>query len=83
MAAAGETLQATLSESGYRALKMLAESVVPLSGRAATLRVPLATANNALSTLAETGLATSEGPDRTILWQLAVSNALISAWLEE
>ncbi|MCA1695366.1 MAG: hypothetical protein LC749_11875 [Actinobacteria bacterium] len=85
MATAGETLQATLSESEYGALKVLAESTTPLSGRrvAAALGVSPTTANDALSTLSEAGFATSKRSGRATLWQLAVSNPSISAWLEE
>ncbi|MEU7890840.1 hypothetical protein AB0B54_35520 [Microbispora bryophytorum] len=85
MATAGETLQATLSESEYGALKVLAESTTPLSGRkvAAALGVSPTTANDALATLSEAGFATSKKSGKAFLWQLAVSNPSISAWLEE
>jgi biotin operon repressor len=85
MATAGETLQATLSESEYGALKVLAESATALSGRkvAAALGVSPTTANDALATLSEAGFATSKKSGKAFLWQLAVSNPSISAWLEE
>lgn len=85
VATADETLQATLSDNEYGALKVLAESITPLSGRkvAAALRVSPTTANDALATLSEAGFATSKRTGRATLWQLAVSNPLISAWLEE
>src|SRR5829696_5868508 len=85
MATAAETLRATLSESEYGVLEVLAESTVPLSGRkvAAALGVSPTTANDALSTLSEAGFATSKKSGRAILWQLAVSNPSISGWLEE
>lgn len=85
MATAAETLQATLSESEYGALKVLAESTAPISGRkvAATVGVSPTTANDALSTLSEAGFATSKKSGRATLWQLAVSHPSISAWLEE
>ena len=85
MATAKETLQATLSETEYGALKVLAESTTELSGRkvAAALDVSPTTANGALSTLSEAGFATSRRSGRASLWQLAVSNPSISAWLEE
>jgi len=85
MATAGETLQATLSETEYGALKVLAESTIPLSGRkvAVALGVSPTTANDALATLSEAGFATSKKSGRATLWQLAVSNPSISAWLEE
>lgn len=85
MATAAETLRATLSESEYGVLEVLAESTVPLSGRkvAAALGVSPTTANDALSTLSDAGFATSKKSGRAILWQLAVSNPSISAWLEE
>jgi biotin operon repressor len=85
MATAGETLQATLRETEYGALKVLAESTSALSGRkvAAALGVSPTTANDALATLSEAGFATSKKSGRATLWQLAVSNPSISAWLEE
>lgn len=85
MATADETLQATLSDNEYGALKVLAESSTPLSGRkvAAALRVSPTTANDALATLSEAGFATSKRAGRASLWQVAVSNPLISAWLDE
>lgn len=85
MATAAETLRATLSETEYRALTVLAESEAPPSGRkvAAALDVSPTTATTALATLAEAGFATSQRSGRATLWRLAVSNPSISAWLEE
>lgn len=85
MATAAETLQATLSETEYGALKVLADSAAPLSGRkvAVALSVSPTTAINALATLADAGFATSKQSGRATLWRLAVSNPSISAWLEE
>jgi hypothetical protein len=85
MATAAETLKATLRETEYGALVVLAESTTPLSGRkvAAALDVSPTTANDALGTLAEAGFATSEKSGRATLWRLAVSHPSISAWLEE
>ncbi|WP_344755121.1 hypothetical protein [Leifsonella bigeumensis] len=85
MATAGETLQATLSETEFGALRVLSESTVPLSGRkvATALGMSPTAANDALSTLSEAGFATSRKSGRATLWQLAVSNPSISAWLAE
>jgi DNA-binding transcriptional ArsR family regulator len=85
MATAEETLQATLSESEYGALKVLAESTGPLSGRkiAAAVGVSPTTANDALSKLSDAGFATSRRSGRAILWQLEVSSPSISEWLAE
>jgi hypothetical protein len=85
MATAEETLQATLSGTEFGALRVLAESTVPPSGRkvAAALGVSPTTATNALTTLSEAGFATSRRAGRAILWQLAVSNPTISDWLAE
>lgn len=85
MATAAETLQATLSETEYDALVVLAESTTPPSGRkvATALGVSPTTANGALGTLVEAGFATSEKSGRATLWRLVVSNPSISAWLEE
>lgn len=85
MATATETLQATLSETEYGALMVLAESTTPLSGRkvATALGVSPTTANGALGTLVEAGFATSKKSGRATLWRLVVSHPSISAWLEE
>lgn len=85
MATAEETLKATLSETEYGALALLAGSTDLLSGRkvATALSVSPTTANEALATLAEAGFATSEKSGRARLWQLAVSHPSITAWMEE
>jgi hypothetical protein len=85
MATAAETLRATLSETEYGALTVLADSTTSLSGRkvAAALGVSPTTANDALATLSEAGFVTSKKSGRATLWQLAVSNPSISVWLEE
>lgn len=85
MATAMETLQATLSETKFRALEVLAESGDPLSGRqvATALRVSPTTANRALSTLSEAGFVVSRKSGRANLWQLSTSHPSISAWLAE
>ncbi|HEX2460483.1 MAG TPA: winged helix-turn-helix domain-containing protein, partial [Vicinamibacterales bacterium] len=76
MATAAETLRATLSETEYGALTVLAESTTSLSGRkvAAALGVSPTTANDALAKLSEAGFVTSKKSGRATLWQLAVSN---------
>lgn len=81
MATATETLAATLSAVEYRALVLLAASMNPRSGReiAAELKVSPTTANVALAKLSDAGFAGSKKSGRAILWQLAVSNPLISA----
>ena len=80
MATAAETLQATLSETEYGALVVLAGSTTPLSGRkvASALGVSPTTANDALGTLAEAGFARSEKSGRATLWRLVVSHPSIS-----
>ncbi|WP_157371059.1 winged helix-turn-helix domain-containing protein [Arthrobacter sp. Leaf141] len=85
MATATETLKATLSDTEYRTLVLLAGSMNPRSGReiASELKVAPTTANGALAKLSDAGFADSKKSGRAILWQLAVSNPLISAWLEE
>lgn len=85
MATAEETLRATLSETEYAALIVLAESTAPVSGRrvAAALNVSPTTSNGALSTLLQAGFAASKKSGRATLWQLTVSNPSISTWLEE
>lgn len=85
MATATETLQATLSETEYRALTLLAGSTNPLSGRkvAIALAVAPTTANDALRRLGEAGFVTSQKSGRATLWRLAVSHPSISEWLHE
>lgn len=85
MATADETLRATLSETEYNALAVLAGSTEPLSGRkvATALSVSPTTANDALGTLSDAGFATSERSGRATLWRLAVSHPSITTWLEE
>ncbi|WP_133251014.1 hypothetical protein [Mycobacterium montefiorense] len=85
MATATETLQATLSETEYRTLSLLAESTQPLSGRkvASALGVAPTTANDALRRLGEAGFVTSERSGRATLWRLVVSHPSISEWLQE
>jgi biotin operon repressor len=85
MATAAETLQATLSDTEYGALVVLAESADALSGRrvASALGVSPTTANEALATLAEAGFATSQQAGRATLWRLAVTHPSISDWLAE
>ncbi len=85
MATATETLQATLSETEYRTLSLLAGSTDPLSGRkvASALTVAPTTANDALRRLSEAGFVTSEKSGRATLWRLAVSHPSISEWLQE
>lgn len=85
MATAAETLQATLSETEYRTLSLLAGSTNPLSGRkvASALGVAPTTANDALRVLAEAGFAASEKVGRATLWRLTVSHPSISEWLQE
>ena len=82
MATATETLQATLSETEYGALGVLAHSTDALSGRkvASALSVSPTTANEALGTLANAGFATSKKSGRATLWRLAVSHPSISEW---
>ena len=85
MATTEETLQATLSDTEYGALKVLADSTSALSGRkvADALDVSPTTANSALATLLEAGFVTSRRSGRANLWQLAVSNPSISEWQQE
>ncbi|WP_277213148.1 helix-turn-helix domain-containing protein [Isoptericola croceus] len=85
MATAEETLRATLSDTEYNALTVLAGSADELSGRkvATALNVSPTTANDALGTLAEAGFVTSRKSGRATLWRLAVTNPSISTWLEE
>ncbi|WP_143229783.1 helix-turn-helix domain-containing protein [Actinophytocola xanthii] len=85
MATAAETLQATLSEREFGALKVLAATPEALSGRkvATALGVSPTTANAALSTLSDAGFVTATKSGRSTLWRLVVSHPSISAWLEE
>lgn len=83
MATAEETLRAILSKSEFGVMRVLSEGILPLSGRkvATALGVSPTTANKALITLPEAGFSASRKSERATLWQLAVSNPSISAWL--
>ena len=77
-------LQSTLGETAYLALKTLAESRRPLSGRqmAAALNVAPTTATAALGRLRDAGFALSSQEGRATRWHLNTDNPVVRAWLE-
>ena len=85
MASTTDTLRATLGETAYNALRGLAVSPKPISGRmmAAKLGVSPTTATAALGKLREAGFAMSSREGRADRWHLNTDNALVRSWLEE
>lgn len=81
---AAEMLQSTLGETTYLALKALAESRKPLSGRqmAAAIDVAPTTATAALGRLRDAGFALSSQEGRATRWHLNTDNLVVRAWLE-
>lgn len=84
MPSAAEMLQSTLGATGYLALKALAESRSPLSGRqmATVLDVSPTTATAALGRLRDAGFALSSREGRATRWHVNADNPVIRAWLE-
>jgi len=85
MASTTDTLQATLDYTAFNALKGLACSPNPMSGRmmAAKLGVSPTTATAALGKLRDAGFAMSSQEGRAYRWRLNTDNALVRSWLEE
>ncbi|MGH3272717.1 MAG: winged helix-turn-helix domain-containing protein, partial [Streptosporangiaceae bacterium] len=84
MPSAADMLQSTLGETAYLALRALAESRNPLSGRqmATVLDVAPTTATAALGRLRDAGFALSSQEGRATRWHLNADNPVIRAWLE-
>jgi len=80
-----DTLVATLGETAFNALRGLAVSAEPVSGRkmASALGVSPTTANVALGKLRDAGFAMSSLEGRANRWRLNTDNAVIRSWLEE
>ena len=85
MTSTNDTLRATLEENAFNALRGLAVSAEPMSGRmmAAVLGVSPTTATVALGKLRDAGFAMSSPEGRAHRWRLNTDNALIRSWLEE
>jgi DNA-binding transcriptional ArsR family regulator len=85
MTSTDDTLRATLDETAFYALRGLAVSAEPMSGRmmAAALGVSPTTATVALGKLRDAGFAMSSREGRADRWRLNTDNALIRSWLEE
>ena len=85
MASTADMLQTTLGETAYNALRVLAASSKPMSGRmvAAELGVSPTTATAALGKLREAGFATSSREGRADRWHLETDNTVLRSWLEE
>ena len=85
MTSATDTLRATLDETAFNALRGLATSPIPMSGRmmANKLGVSPTTATAALGKLRDAGFAMSSREGRADRWRLNTDNALVRSWLEE
>src|SRR6266513_1642219 len=85
MAPTTEMLQAMLGETAYNALKILAASLRPMSGRmvASSLGVAPTTATAVLGKLREAGFALSSREGRADRWHLNTDNTVLRSWLEE
>jgi hypothetical protein len=85
MTSATDTLRATLDETAFIALRGLAVSPKPMSGRmmANKLGVSPTTATAALGKLRDAGFAMSSREGRADRWRLNTDNALVRSWLEE
>ena len=85
MTSATDTLRATLDETAFNALRGLAVSPKPISGRmmANKLGVSPTTATAALGKLRDAGFAMSSREGRADRWRLNTDNALVRSWLEE
>jgi DNA-binding transcriptional ArsR family regulator len=85
MASSTEMLYATLGETAYNALGVLAGSPTPMSGRmvATALGVSPSTATAVLGKLREAGFATSSRQGRADRWHLNTDNTVLRSWLEE
>lgn len=78
-------LRATLGDTAYRALGVLAGSQTPMSGRmvATALNVAPTTANTALGKLRDAGLVTPSRDGRAYRWHLNTDDAVLRSWLGE
>jgi len=85
MVSTADMLQTTLGTTAYNALKILAASPRPMSGRmvATSMGVAPTTATAALGKLREAGFATSSREGRADRWHLNTDNTVIRSWLEE
>ena len=80
-----ETLRAMLDETALNALRGLAASPEPMSGRmmAAALGISPTTATAALGKLRDAGFAMASREGRADRWRLNTDNALVRSWMEE
>lgn len=85
MTSATDTLRVTLDETAFNALRGLAVSPKPVSGRmmADKLGVSPTTATAALGKLRDAGFAMSSREGRADRWRLNTDSALVRSWLEE
>ena len=85
MASSVDMLRSTLGDTANNALKALAASPTPLSGRqvASALGVAPTTATAALGKLREAGFATSSREGRAHRWHLNTDHTVVRSWLEE
>ena len=85
MTSTNDTLRTTLGETAFNALRGLAASVEPMSGRmmASVLGVSPTTATAVLGKLRDAGFAMSSPEGRAHRWRLNSDNTTIRSWLEE
>ncbi|MGO9964164.1 MAG: hypothetical protein ACLPUG_12130 [Acidimicrobiales bacterium] len=85
MALSANMLRSTLGDAAYDALKALAASQKPLSGRqvATAIGVAPTTATAALGRLREAGFARSSREGRADRWHLDTDHPVVRSWLEE
>ncbi|SRR6266849_836187 len=85
MAKTTDMLQTTLGGTAYKALNVLAGSLMSMSGRmvATALGVSPTTATAVLGKLREAGFATSSREGRAYRWHLNTDNTVLRSWLEE
>jgi nucleoside phosphorylase len=78
-------LKTLLGQRPYRALELLADSEIPVSGRsmARALGVAPTTATSVLAKLRDLEFATSDPAGRAQVWRLNSDSTVIRSWLQE
>ncbi len=85
MASTTDMLRATLGETAYKALELLADTTTAMTGRrvAVALQIAPSTATATLAKLREAGFAASSREGRADRWHLNADNTVVRSWLEE
>jgi DNA-binding transcriptional ArsR family regulator len=80
-----DMLRATFGETACKAMRVLADSPTPMSGRmvATALGVSPTTATSVLGKLREAGFAMSSRDGRAYRWHLNTDNPVLRTWLDE